>query len=373
VVVTSRSVYAWARKGREHCGNMVAAMEGGRAQPHGERPSETAARARTRRERGRGERILPGLWRLRLPLPWPGVPHCNAWAFHAGSGIVLVDTGMHEPGSLVQLERALDQVGYELEDVDLLVCTHAHADHWGQAAPICNRANCELWLHPNHAHAIESASNPQSTLARRIEVGRQSGVPKNALRRYMDQMKKIPSGVAEVIAPDHDLVAGVQIESDLGTWTVYETPGHAPSHVCLFEAERRLLISGDHLLGRISLFYDYGWTPDPVGEFLHSLEVIDQLDARLCLAGHGRSFTDVRGHIDANRRLVDERLQAVTTALSRDPRTVVEIVPDVYAEALTSANAGWLLTQTLSYLRHLEQAGEVRPVSNGTVQRWRRA
>ena len=44
-----------------------------------------------RRELARADRVLPGLWRLRLPLPWPGVPHGNAWAIAAGNGIVLVD------------------------------------------------------------------------------------------------------------------------------------------------------------------------------------------------------------------------------------------------------------------------------------------
>ena len=77
---------------------------------------------------------MPGVWRLRLPLPWPGVPHCNAWALAAGDGIVLVDCGMDEPGSLRHLERALEQVGLRLEHVRLLVCTHAHVDHCGQAA-----------------------------------------------------------------------------------------------------------------------------------------------------------------------------------------------------------------------------------------------
>jgi glyoxylase-like metal-dependent hydrolase (beta-lactamase superfamily II) len=85
-----------------------------------------------RRELGRGERVRPGLWRLRLPLPWPGVPHGNAWAIGSGRGIVLVDTGTYGPGSMVQLERALDQVGLELDQVTLLACTHAHSDHWGQ-------------------------------------------------------------------------------------------------------------------------------------------------------------------------------------------------------------------------------------------------
>jgi glyoxylase-like metal-dependent hydrolase (beta-lactamase superfamily II) len=323
-----------------------------------------------RHEVGRGERVIPGLWRLRLPLPWPGVPHCNAWAIASGSGIVLVDTGMHEPGSLAQLELALEQVNLRLEHVRLLVCTHAHSDHWGQAAPVKRRSGAEFWMHPNHAHATRSAGDPQAALDRRLEVARQSGVPEPALRRYAERAKEIPSGIETVIEPDRPLVPGVEIESDLGVWTVHETPGHAPSHVCLFQPERRLLISGDHLLGRISLFYDYGWTPDPAGEFLSSLDAVERLDARLCLAGHGRSFTDVRAHIEGNRVLVRERLEAVRAALADAPRTAVEIVPEVYGEPLRSSNAGWLLSQTLCYLRHLEVRGRVECLA-GEPQRWR--
>ncbi len=122
------------------------------------------------RELGRGERVLPGLWRLRLPLPWPGVPHGNAWAIAAGSGVVLIDTGMHEPGSLAQLERAMSQVNLRLEHVRLVACTHAHSDHWGQAGPIIDRAGCELWMHPNHAHAIRAATDWEAILAQRLEV-----------------------------------------------------------------------------------------------------------------------------------------------------------------------------------------------------------
>jgi glyoxylase-like metal-dependent hydrolase (beta-lactamase superfamily II) len=325
-----------------------------------------------RRELGRGERVLPGLWRLRLPLPWPGVPHCNAWAIAAGAGIVLIDTGMHQPGSMAQLERAMEQVNLQLEHVRLLACTHAHSDHWGQAAPICDRADCELWLHPNHEHATRSAGDPEAAIARRIEVGRQSGVPESALSAYAERAKEIPSGIARVIEPHRALVPGVEIETDLGLWTVHETPGHAPSHVCLFQREHRLLISGDHLLGRISLFYDYGWTPDPVGEFVSSLAIVEQLDARLCLAGHGKPFLDVGGHIEANRKLVDERLGRVLSAVT-EPRTVAEIVPDVYDEPLTQFNASWLLSQTLCYLEHLERAGAVgrERVDGEAAARWR--
>jgi len=314
---------------------------------------------------------LPGLWRLRLPLPWPGVPHCNAWAIAAGSGIVLVDTGMHEPGSLAQLERALDQVNLRLEHVQLLISTHAHSDHWGQAAPIVERAGCEFWMHPNHEHGTRGVGDPGAALARRLEVGRQSGVPEAALAEYAELAKEIPSGVARVIEPDRGLVDGVEIETDLGTWVAYETPGHAPSHVCLFQAERRLLISGDHVLGRISLFYDFGYSPDPVGEFLRSLDRVDPLGARLALSGHGKPFLDVHGHIEGNRRLVAERLEAVLGAVRGEAHTAVEIVPHVYDEELNVRNANWFLAQTLCYLRHLERDGRVQGEPDGGVERWR--
>jgi glyoxylase-like metal-dependent hydrolase (beta-lactamase superfamily II) len=163
-------------------------------------------------------------------------------------------------------------------------------------------------------------------------------VPEEAVRRFADRAREIPSGVARVIEPDQALLPGVQIDTDLGTWTVHETPGHAPSHVCLFQRERRLMISGDHVLGRSSLHYDYGWTPDPVGEFLHSLDVVDELDARLALCGHGKPFVDVHGHIEGNRKLVRERLDAVVAALAGEPRTAVEISPRVYGEPLTEYN-----------------------------------
>jgi glyoxylase-like metal-dependent hydrolase (beta-lactamase superfamily II) len=328
--------------------------------------------ARTR-ELGRGEKVVPGLWRLRLPLPWPGIPHCNAWAIAAGSGVVLIDTGVHEPGSMAQLERALDQVNLRLDHVHLLACTHAHPDHWGQAAPIVERAGCELWMHPNHEHATRVAEDPQAALAGRLEVARQSGVPEQALRGYAERARSLPSGIAQVIEPDRPLLPGSEIETDLGPWTVHETPGHAPSHVCLFQAQRRLMISGDHLLGRISLSFDYGWTPDPIGEFMRSLDTVEQLDPRLCVAGHGRPFVDVHGHIEANRELVRQRLDAVLAALESEPRTAAEISPTVYGEPAEEHNTAGHLPQTLCYLRHLELAGHVSSEPDGEVERWHTA
>jgi glyoxylase-like metal-dependent hydrolase (beta-lactamase superfamily II) len=287
----------------------------------------------------------------------------------AGEGVVLFDTGMHQPDSLAHLERALQMCDLRLEQVRLVVCTHAHSDHYGQAATIVARTGAELWMHPNHEGMKRMAEDPDAVLDRRIEVARHSGVPEEPLREWAAERRTRESGIAGVIEPDRELLTGVQIDTDLGSWSVHETPGHAPSHVCLVQPERRLLISGDHLLGRISLYFDYGYTPDPVGEFLHSLDVVERLGARLCLPGHGRTFADVQAHINGNRALVQERLAAVLGAVSGQALTAFEVVPHVYGESLSGANAHWLLSKVLCYLTHMRAEGRVRSIP-GEPERW---
>ena len=225
---------------------------------------------RRRKEVARADRVMAGVWRLRLPLPWPGVPHGNAYAIASGSGVVLFDTGMHQPGALAQLELALDQAGLRLDHVRLLVCTHAHADHYGMAAPIVAASGGELWMHPNREHMRKNVEDPDAQVERRMEVALASGVPAESVERAREARKGGGSGVAELVEPDRELLPGLEVDTDLGRWQVYETPGHAPSHVVLHQPDRRLLVSGDHILGRVSLYYDFGWTPDPAGEYLSS-------------------------------------------------------------------------------------------------------
>jgi glyoxylase-like metal-dependent hydrolase (beta-lactamase superfamily II) len=327
-----------------------------------------------KRELPRADRVVPGLWRLRLPLPWPGVPHGNAYAIAAGDGVVLVDTGLHEPGSLRRLELALDRAGLRLELVRLLVCTHAHSDHYGMAAPITERAGCELWMHPDHEHMTKAASEPDRAFEGRLEIARQSGVPAESLAAYEAARRNERFGVAEIVLPDRDLVDGVEVDTDLGRWRVYETPGHAPSHVVLHQPERGLLLSGDHLLGRVSLYYDFGYSPDPAGEFLASLDRVDALDVQLILAGHGRPVRDARALSEANRRAVHERLGRVRESIAGGPRAAFDIVPEMLDHELPGMMMiGWGLSEALCYLRHLELRGEATRLEDGGLERWARA
>jgi glyoxylase-like metal-dependent hydrolase (beta-lactamase superfamily II) len=155
---------------------------------------------------------------------------------------------------------------------------------------------------------------------------------------------------------------------------VVETPGHAPSHVCLYQPDRRLLISGDHLLGRVSLYFEPGFTPDPVGEYLESLNVVDDLDMRLCLPGHGRTFTEVSGHVNANRVAIADGLAGCLDALKAGPQTAFEVVGAVHeGEEITPLHANLWVQEARSYLHHLEVIGDVERIpaeDEGGADHW---
>jgi len=322
----------------------------------------------------RTDRELPGVWRLRLPLPFPGVPHGNAWAIAADGGIVLVDTGMGGRYRLRALDLALAQAGFGVEDVRLLVCTHSHSDHYGLAGPITTAAGCELWMHPAWGHIRLQADNPAAAVERRIEVGRQSGVPPAALERYRElRSADEESTIAELREPDRELVPGVEVETDLGTWQVHHTPGHAPSHVVLHQPERRLMITGDHLLGRTVLFFDYGHSADPVGEFLVSLDTVEPLEVDLCLPGHGRTFRDPEAKIAEARRRVDENLERVRAVLREGGElTAFDVVTTVAGEGqLNLQTGGWMLQIVLAHLDHLALRGEIEAVEGSEPKRWK--
>ena len=229
-----------------------------------------------KRELGRGERVLPGVFRLRLPLPWPGRPalqrlgrrgrrrgravrHRHAPARlagppGAGARDVQPAPGERAPAGLHPRPlRSLrsggpDRRARRLRAVDASRTTSTCSAGRRTPAP----------RSPAGSRSRARAACPRS----RCVATRPSGAPRNRASRRSS-------------SPTGRCWTGVIVDTDLGPWTVHETPGHAPSHVCLFQPERRLLISGDHLLGRISLHFDYGFSADPVGEFVHSLDVVE--------------------------------------------------------------------------------------------------
>jgi len=306
--------------------------------------------------------VREGLWRLRIPVGWEEFDHVNAYAIEGRDGIVLVDCGgAGDPSCSLALDRALAAAGLRPEDVTDLVVTHAHSDHVGLAAELRERLAITIWGHPDDDHTYSVLADPAGTYELRAAVARRAGVPEARVPAFADVREEV-EGISGIARPDRLLRDGVEVESALGPWRVLETPGHAPSHVCLVQPDHRLAIVGDLLCSAYITFLEYGWTPDPAAEhrdsFAH-LAAAGPLD--LALPGHGRPIVDVDELLAAHQVEFAARLAATRDALVAGPATAYEIADRAFnIDAAPDIDAVSLLSEVLSFLRLLSLAGEAK-------------
>jgi len=304
--------------------------------------------------------VAPGIWRLRLPLPWRWNPHVNAYALALDGGIALVDCGgAGDPSCAEALERALDVTGHALGDVRVLIGTHTHSDHIGLAELVLERSGAQFWMHRASAHFYDATRDPERVRAARERRARAEGVPAELLDEFAD-VREETDGVMSAVDGDRELVDGAPLPAPLRDWEVLETPGHAPSHVSLVNRARGIVIAGDVLGPAFTPYFDYGYSPDPLGEYLGSLERLERLeDIRLVLPGHGRPLADVSGVIALHRQGVGERLAAAQAAVADGAAGAWEITARMYAERPAGMLGIGHMTVALACLRHLRLRGRV--------------
>ena len=175
----------------------------------------------------------------------------------------------------------------------------------------------------------------------------------------------------EPLLLDRTLAEGDVLATDLGDWMVLETPGRTASQICLYQPDRRLLLSGNVVVDRVAPSFEFGSTADPVGEHLASLARIAELDVGLVLPGHGRPFCELGRRVAGHRAFLRQRLHVVRCVVARTPAAAGEIGARLYADAWRPDTVPYLATKVLAYLRHLEVRGEVERLP-GQPERWLR-
>lgn len=308
--------------------------------------------------------VAPGLWRLRLPLAWPGNDHANAWAIDGvGGGIVLVDCGAAgDPGYGAALDVALAAAGRRIEEVELLVGTHAHSDHIGLAAHVIDRSGCPFWAHPATAALYDGFHDPDGIARKRTAFAQTEGVPSALLPGCGDTGEETDA-VLRPVEPDVALRAGMTVPTALGTWEVLETPGHSPSQLALVQAERRTIVVADLVCAAFAPWFDIGYSPDPYGEWQASLARIRALDDDepfvTALAGHGRPMADLRTSLREHADGLAARLEAVHAAVVAEPGGAWDVTRRGLRASPDPAASILAFDEGLGYLRHLHVTGRV--------------
>jgi glyoxylase-like metal-dependent hydrolase (beta-lactamase superfamily II) len=267
------------------------------------------------------ERVRPGLWSIPVPIPDNPLRYVLVYCLELDDGVALVDAGWNDDDAWHALNVGLADAGGSVSDVRAVLVTHLHPDHHGLAGRVRDASGAWVGLHQADAELLRSrASVAEGMLAARHDMMAQSGVPGD-LPSSLPPVPVALSSPSAFAAPDVLLEDGGR--PHLPGWdlqTVW-TPGHSPGHVCFYSDERRLLLSGDHILPRISphVALHTPRYPNPLGDFLASLTKVRNLPVDEVLPAHEYRFARLDHRVDQLVEHHAARLAEIDAVLRQRP------------------------------------------------------
>lgn len=312
--------------------------------------------------------VLAGVYRLDLPLTGSPLRQTNGYLIRGDDGWILVDCGWNLPDVLEALTSQVTDLGARLEDIRTLVITHFHSDHYGLAGTLIGLTQARMLMHRLDWLFVERELTDFSGAVDRLDHWlRLNGAPPELVdeeqRRTADMHRRYT-----VHEPDVKLEDGHVITAGNRQFQVVWTPGHTSGHICLFDAERRVLLSGDHVLDPITpnVSMNREYQENPLGQYLQSLRKVAELDADLVLPAHGLPFRGARRRVEELLAHHDEREAEVLEALSHGERTAYDVAGNLpwtrrrrRLTDLPLSQQRMALTETIAHLEELRARGLV--------------
>ncbi len=334
--------------------------------------------------------VRPGIFRLQLPITLPGLGHVNCYALTDRHGVTLVDPGLPDPHSHAELTRRLAQLDATTERVHTVIITHSHPDHFGGVGRIRRSVGAEVVAHRHFAalfdphdddlgelhdiatrpddgfdpvafaHALLDDDEPTELPIRRSPWGSVLSFPSLDEVRHMrtwdvDSRQGFLTPNPTVRVDDGD----VRVIGDR-QWRMIHTPGHTGDHLCLFDEDDGVLLSGDHVLPTITPHIS-GMTPsaDALADFFDGLERIGSLaGVEIAFPAHGNPFSDVARRTRDIAQHHQDRLDTIIDIAGQLGETdVVTISHELFKERSWGSMAE---SETYAHLEHLRLAGRAR-------------
>jgi glyoxylase-like metal-dependent hydrolase (beta-lactamase superfamily II) len=316
--------------------------------------------------------VSDGIFKIKIPIPF-NAKYVNVYLIDAGV-LSLIDVGPKTSDAFNALNEGLGKLGLSIKNVDRIVFTHRHVDHIGMGNEIKMLTNAETYIHESDA---EAASNFYEEYDRFLESITtpilEAGVPAQVIdkvKNYYGIVKRICEPVEiEKTLRDSDTLNFGKVKLQ-----VIHCPGHSPGSVCLYEDERRLLFTGDHILKEITPnpFVSGLNQKAPLKGYLDSLRKVENLDIAVDLPGHGDIIYDHASVITNLFKHHETRKKVILETLKDGPKTPYEVSKVVFGNLPTS-EALLGLAEAGGHLEELLLEGKVELFRKGNFIYFRKA
>ncbi len=308
------------------------------------------------------EEILPGLYRIEVPLPGSPLKATNSYVIKGAERSLIIDTGWNREDCMTALVSGLKECGVDLQQADFFI-THMHADHSGLVS-ILAAEGARIYFGRADAEIIRS-STPEHW-EKMIDFARKCGFPGEELE------KAIGSHPGRRYSPNTSLNLYVLKDGDTISIGDYlfkciETPGHTAGHICLYEPGKKIFICGDHILFDITPNITLSLEErNPLKEYLMSLDKVYDLDVELVLPGHRSIFRNQKERIRELKQHHQTRLNEIISILGKGKQNAFQIASQMTWDIgykswdlFPPAQKLFAFGEALAHLKYLEEEGEV--------------
>lgn len=275
--------------------------------------------------------VSEGIWATTVPFP-SALGYSYSYAVWVESGVVVVDLGWNSADAWQAFLEGLDRASMAVSDIVGVVVTHVHPDHYGLASTL--KQHTDAWIAAHPAELRNIAATPAARTKRVEEMTHwlaQCGVPADQLDGLHAETAEI-AATLPTVAPDIELTDGDVVPQTDGVLVAIHTPGHTAGHLCFHDRGRNVLLTGDHLLPRVTpnVSKRPGSEEDPLSDFTDSLRRINDLrPSPLILPGHEWSFDRPDNRVAALLAHHQSRLDDIETAVVDGARTVWEVATTI--------------------------------------------
>jgi len=320
---------------------------------------------------------INGVHQIKIEVPFNVKFVCLYLFNHKGHNI-LIDAGLNWGNWKKLLLSTFNDLNLSMKDIDYCFITHVHLDHIGLLKTL-KRRNPDLKIVMNEiTHKVlewetndnnleELTTEAKKTADMLIKCGIDDKQGEKVIQFFTFWPKYLQYQKPDIIVRD-----GENVLEDL---EIIWTPGHSFGHICIFDAKREFLYSGDHILSRITPHIGNFVIPaslrneyknhkfdNILHHYLNSLDRIDKLNPKIIFPAHQEIIYNPHDRILEIKKHHQNRLNEISSLIKDHPMTPYEISKIHFGQDLDEINSFMALSEVVGHLIYLEYQEKVNKI-----------
>lgn len=312
------------------------------------------------------DEILPGLYRIVIPLPASPLKDLNSYVIKSDDRNLIIDTGFNRSVCWEAMEKGLKELRIDLSRTDFML-THMHSDHTGLVSRLFTDTS-RVFFSAIDAKVFDMNLDWQPIVDYAVSNGFQLEELIRAAESHPG-FKYSPKRIPEFTLIGHNDYIRI------GNYNLrcIHTPGHTEGHICLYDEAKKIFFSGDHVLYDITPHIE-SWSPqiNALKDYLESLDKVKDLPVSLVLPGHRRFFTDLKSRIEEIKKHHEARAREVLDVLGAGTLNAYDIASkmtwDIDCENwedFPPAQKWFAVGEAIAHLQYLEEKSKVKRIITG--------